>query len=196
MNNPNRPQKGDAIKTDPIRSKRAISNIKKHLADEPRNLCLFTLGINTAFRASELLSITVGQVRGVSPGDSLEVKQKKNKRYRTVTLNATAVAAIHTWLSAPGAPTDDDQYIFQGQRGTLTVSSVSKLVKRWCNDAGLKGNYASHSLRKTWGYWQRVGRGTSVPLLMQAYGHSTEAQTLKYLGIQAEEIQAIYDLEL
>lgn len=45
--NPHRPRKGDSIRVEPIRSKRHIANIKKILADKPRDLCLFTLGINT-----------------------------------------------------------------------------------------------------------------------------------------------------
>ena len=70
------------------------------------------------------------------------------------------------------------------------------MVKTWCQRAGLKGNYASHTLRKTWGYWQRIERNTPIPLLMEAFGHATQQQTLRYLGIQSEEIAAIYELEL
>jgi hypothetical protein len=51
-------------------------------------------------------------------------------------------------------------------------------------------------LRKTWGYWQRLERGTAIPLLMEAFGHATQQQTLAYLGIQSNEIAAIYELEL
>jgi hypothetical protein len=39
-------------------------------------------------------------------------------------------------------------------------------------------------------------RGTAVPLLMEAFGHATQQQTLAYLGIQADEIAKIYDMEL
>ena len=64
MNNPNHPKKGSSIKVEPIRQKAAIERIKAHLLHEGkyRDYCLFVLGINTAFRANELLSITVGQV--------------------------------------------------------------------------------------------------------------------------------------
>ena len=68
------------------------------LADNPRDLCLFTLGINTAYRANELLSITVGQVDYLAPGDRLDLKQTKNKKNRATTLNATVIEAIDNWL--------------------------------------------------------------------------------------------------
>jgi len=40
------------LKVEPIRDKRAIGRIKKMLRDHPRDLCLFVLGMNTAFRAN------------------------------------------------------------------------------------------------------------------------------------------------
>ena len=73
--NTNRPKKGSSIKVEPIRQTKEIKRIKKLLSDTPRDLCLFTLGINTAYRANELLSIRVGQVDYLSVGDPLEVKQ-------------------------------------------------------------------------------------------------------------------------
>ena len=77
--NPNHPKLGDTIKVEPIRTVQAIYKIKSQLAGQPRNYCLFVLGINTAYRASELLSIRVGHVAHLLPGDRLEVKQKNNQ---------------------------------------------------------------------------------------------------------------------
>ena len=55
------------------------------------------------------------------------------------------------------------------------------------------GNYGSHSLRKTWGYWQYMsGNARTMPLLMEAFGHSSQKQTLDYLCIQAKDIEEIY----
>ena len=73
--NPHRPPPGSVLKVEPIHDKKAISRIKKLLRDHPRDLCLFVLGMNTAFRANELLSLQVGQVRSLLSGDVLSVKQ-------------------------------------------------------------------------------------------------------------------------
>lgn len=197
IKNPNHPKKGEAIKVEPIRDKKAIERIKKQLRDSPRDLCLFVLGINTAYRANELLAIKVGDVRHLQPGDVLTRKQSKTNKYRGVVLNPSAQMAIQTWLrSEPGQRLTDTDYLFTGKRGVLQVSTVSTMVKTWCQNVGLKGNYGSHSLRKTWGYWQRKERGTAIPLLMEAFRHATQRQTLDYLGIEANEIAEIYDLEL
>ncbi|MCY7272454.1 MAG: tyrosine-type recombinase/integrase [Phormidesmis sp. CAN_BIN44] len=195
--NPNHPKPGSSIKVEPIRDKKAIQRIKKLLRDHPRDLCLFTLGINTAFRANELLAIKVGAVRHLQPGDVLERKQSKTNKYRGVILNPSAQSAIQAWLtSEKGQSLSDVDYLFTGKRGVLSVPTVSTMVKTWCQNVGLKGNYGSHTLRKTWGYWQRKERGTAIPLLMEAFRHATQRQTLEYLGIEANEIAEIYALEL
>jgi integrase len=111
-----------------------------------------------------------------------------------VTLNATAVAADSSLVSERGI--EGRGLPLQGATRLSDVETMSTRVKTWCQDVGLKGNYGSHTLRKTWGYWQRLERGTAIPLLMEAFGHATQQQTLAYLGIQSNEIAAIYELEL
>lgn len=190
----NHPAKGSAIKVEPIRDKNTIMMIKKNLQNQPRNLCLFTLGINTAYRAGELLSLRVSDVADVQVGESLEIKQSKTNEYRRATLNRTAYHALQSWLKVHPDLSPDAPLFVSARGGVISVSYVSQLVKRWCKDAGLTGNYASHTLRKTWGYQQRMEHGGEgiVPLLMRAFGHSSEAQTLEYLCIQPEEISDLY----
>ena len=191
--NPHRPRKGDSIRVEPIRSKKHIANIKKILADKPRDLCLFTLGINTAFRANELLSIKVGEVRYVGVGDTLTLKQRKTQKYRSVVLNDNVVESIKHHLRI--ASLSDEEALFTGLRGCLTVPTVNRLVKTWCASVGLKGNYGSHSMRKTWGYWQRQN-GADILNLVEAFGHATQRQTMAYLGLQPEDVMKLYDLNL
>lgn len=195
--NPNHPDQGATIKVEPIRDVKAIRRIKKILIDKPRDLCLFTFGINTAYRANEILSVRIGQVAHLQAGNVLDLKQRKTKKYRNVTMNKTVIDAIDNWLKHHPRSLDDDAPLFIGQRGNqITVPYTNNLVKLWCQNVGLKGNYGSHTLRKTWGYQQRVQRNTPIPLLMEAFGHTTQKQTLEYLCIQADEISELFDMEL
>ena len=206
--NANHPKLGDTIKVEPIQTVNAINNLKKYLAPSPRNLALFVVGINTAYRASELLSIRIGQVRHLRPGDRLEVNQRKTKKYRAVTVNKACFDALQSLLvhldrKALQAKdltwVDDESFLFAGRQTNtaLTVSTLNNLVKDWCRQVKLNGNFGSHSLRKTWGYMQRTKQDTPVTLLMQAFGHASQQQTLSYLCIQDEEIESIYtSLEL
>jgi len=195
--NPNHPKKGSTIKVEPIRRVRDIKRIKKRLENAPRDLCIFTLGINTAYRASELLSIKVGDVAHLGVGDRFELKQQKTKKYRATTFNQTVVSAIQAWIKLHPDPRPKTPLFVSRKSGSaLTVSTFGNMVKGWCRETGMKGNFGSHSLRKTWGYHQRVQNKAAVPLLMEAFGHATQQQTLEYLCIQSEEIQELYALEL
>ena len=195
--NRNHPAKGSSIKVEPIRSLEGISAIKTLLADNPRDLCLFTFGINTAYRAGEILSLSVDQVEHLQAGDRLEIKQSKTGKYRATTLNGTVIRSIENWLAEhPNPVSDAPLFISRTGKKALKVSSVNAMIKGWCAEVGLHGNYGTHSMRKTWGYHQRVQMDRPIPLLMAAYGHASQAQTLDYLCIQEDEIRDLYDLEL
>ena len=190
-NNPNHPRKGSTIKVEPIRHLKDIKSIKRLLQDSPRDFCLFTLGINTNLRASDLLAITAGMVRNE---EELVLKERKTGKERRITLNPITQKAIRRLLDS--REYDDDDRLFQGQRGPLTVPTVNRLVKGWCKAINLRGNYGSHTLRKTFGYHQRVTFGRGLPELMTVFNHSTQRQTLDYLCVQPEEIKDIYLNEL
>jgi hypothetical protein len=81
--NPNHPKKGSSIKVEPIKKLKDIRSIKKLLADHPRNLCLFTIGINTNLRASDLFSLTVGQVRQLKAGDEMGSEGAQGRQAQT-----------------------------------------------------------------------------------------------------------------
>jgi len=219
MPNPNHPAAGSQIKVEPIRDLKDIKSIKKLLADTPRDLALFTIGINTSLRASDLVRLTVGQLRTLKPMGELELKERKTGNLRRISINRACIEVIagqvkHLTHECAAESNDshpslidthplsvypiDAQPFFASRRGggALTVSSVHRLVKGWCRSINLKGNYGSHTLRKTWGYHQRVTYGQALPVLCEVLGHSTQRQTLTYLCIQAEEIRSVYANEL
>jgi integrase len=190
----NHPKKGSRVKVEPIRQMKDIQNIKKLLVDKPRDRCLFILGINTNLRASDLLGITAGQVRGMKPGDDLEIKERKTGKLRRITLNKACISGINNLLVT--RPYQDEDHLFQGQRGPITVSYLNRLVKGWAKALNLRGNYGSHTLRKTFGYIKHTVQGASLPELMVCFNHSTQRQTLDYLCIQEVAIRNIYMNEI
>lgn len=184
--------KGEMVTEEPIRSLEAIKHIKGMLYTENRrDYALFVVGINTAFRCGDLVSITVGDVRGKKAGDDVVVREEKTGKLRRVTLNDNSAEAIDRLLRTIPEANDHD-FLFSGQRGKMSVSYVNRLVKRWCSEAGLNGQFGSHTLRKTWGYHQRVTFGSDIEHLMLAYNHSSPRQTLTYLCIQPDEMKEIY----
>jgi integrase len=191
--NPNRPKVGESIKVEPIRKKSEIRRIRELLCKNPSHLCLFSVGINTGFRISDILQITVSMVKDLQIGGEISIKEKKTGKIRKVNINEGVLKDIQNLLDSKKECVGDDDFLFTNQRNKpFTTPYVSTMVKKWAASIGLKGNYASHSLRKTFGYHQRKSFGVSLPILVDIFNHSSQKQTLDYLCIQPEEKKSVY----
>ena len=189
--NPNHPEKGSKLKVDPITSLKDIANLKKLLEDNPRDLALFVLGINTNLRAIDLVQIEAEQFIHAKAGDELVLEEQKTAKGRRITLNETVIKAVRPW--AVQCRDEERVYLFTARNGGhMAPNYVNKLVKKWCEKINLKGQYGSHTLRKTFGYHQRVTFGVDIPTLMEIFNHSSQKQTLDYLCVQPEEIKDVY----
>ena len=196
--NPNHPCKGARLWADPIRSVADIERVKAHLVGHARNHAIFTVGINTNLRASDIVKLTVGDVIDLKSGQVFMNREQKTSRYIARAANPAVVAAISRLLAEHPRRHDLKAPLFISQRNCpLTVPTLSRLVKSWCAAAGIgHGKYSSHTLRKTWAY--HALRTFNVPfhLVSAALGHRDHATTLTYLGIQVEEIVAAFMHEL
>jgi integrase len=193
----NHPQKGSRIKVDPIKDMKHIKSIKKLLAGQRRNFAIFTVGININLRASDLLKLTVGDLKYIEVGKNFEIREKKTKKTRNITINKNVHTAIQNLLATMPDATDSD-FLFQSRKGggALTVPTLNALVKNWTAMINLRGNYGSHTLRKTFGYIHRTVFNTDIPTLMDMFNHSNQKQTLDYLCIQPDEIKNAYMCEI
>jgi len=189
---------------EPIRDIEDINKIKELLLHRKRkqHYCLFIIGINTNLRPVDISRITVDMVRNLMPGDDLVIKEKKTGKLRRITLNRICYEAIQMVLKEYGKACGDYPLIRSNKRGkngeplALQTKSICKLVKSWCKKIGLEGNYGAYTLRKTWGYHQRKTFGVDIPTLMVCFNHSSQEQTLRYLGIQPDEVKKVYLNEL
>ena len=80
--NSNHPKKGEKTRVEPITELKDIRSIKKMLHDNPRDLALLTMGINTNLRASDLCRISVGMVKDLKVGDELIIFEQKTGKER------------------------------------------------------------------------------------------------------------------
>lgn len=183
--------------TEPLKSREQLDAVRAVLTNT-RDHCLFTLGVNAAFRGGDLLALNVGDVRNLRVGDELVLKEQKTAKRRAVTLNAACVQALQALVAerlGAGATDNSALFVSQKQGNRLTIVSLSRMWKHWCSLAGLSGTFASHTARKTFGYLNRVERKIPMEVLQKAYGHSSGAITLTYLCIQDEELKDLYSGE-
>jgi len=175
-----------------IKLKKDIEAIKQLLSDKPRDFLLFVMGINNGIRASDLLKIKVGDVVHLKSGQALKIREKKTKKMNILVINKPVYKALQNYL-VKLEPTDDD-FLFRSRKGEnkpLTVMSLNNLIKTWTKAINLKGNYGTHSLRKTWGYHQRVTHGIGFEVIAERFMHSSPKTTMRYLGIDKEEVHGI-----
>lgn len=189
--NKNHPVKGSSTIVDPFRDEKDIKAIRKLLSDNPRNHLLFVMGINNGLRVGDLLKLKVRDVKHMKPGDSINIREGKTGKLNILVINKT-VHKVMTQHIADGRISDDD-YLFKSKKGghPLTIQAVNASIKKWASAINLKGNYGAHSLRKTWGYIQRINYGVGFEVICKRFNHQSPAVTMRYLGISDKEVQNI-----
>lgn len=182
----NHPKKGDVLKADPIRNLAAVKKIKDALSSRPRDFALFTVGVNSALRGSDLVRLRKSEIEHLSPGDHITIRIEKTDKLLQVTLNETALNALK-----PLFETAENDYLFPSEKTKQPISRahLGKMVKQWCKESGLNGRFCSHTLRKTWGNIQYFTFKTPLSVISQALGHADERVTRAYLGIQPGDIK-------
>ena len=191
VRNPNHPKKGSRIAVDPIRRLEDIKAIKSILSDKPRDLLLFSLGINNGIRMGDLLRLKVKKVRHLKENESTDILEEKTGKYNILMVNKYVYKALRNYLEK--FDLDDEDYLFPSRKrkNHLLVPSVNALIKKWTKAINLNGNYGAHTLRKTFGFIHRTVHGTSWEILADRFNHSTPAVTRHYLGITKDEVKNI-----
>lgn len=186
--NTNHPKKGSSIRVDPIRKVEDITAIKEMLKDMPRDLFLFTLGVNNGLRVGDLLRLKVKDISYLNLNEYTAIREGKTQKQNYLMMNQSSYSAMQNYLSKVN-PKDDD-YVFSSKKTKrpITIQRVNALVKSWCKAIGLKGNYGAHSLRKSWGYHQRMYYGKGFELIAMRFKHSNPAITMRYLGLESKEV--------
>jgi integrase len=191
MTNSNHPKKGQSITVEPIRSLKDIRRIKRRLKDNPRDLLLFTMGINNGLRIGDLLRLKIRNVIDLEPGQTLKIKEQKTGKTNVLMINKEVHKVLRSYLESIKGY-DEVDYLFQSRKGQnrpIGKAYVNQKMKEWTK--GLRGNYGTHSLRKTFGYIQRTEFGVGFEILCKRFGHSNPSITMRYLGIEDKEVNGI-----
>jgi len=178
--------KGKITTTEPLKSLEDVAKVRHAIQDDPRSLALFSLGVNSALRASDMLNLKRDDLKG----NQLLLREKKTGKLRHLVINAPTLAAINAYLATRK---DDLEWLFAGQRGKLTHGYLGALTKSWFKKAGIEAErIACHSLRKTFVRINHSEFGVPLSTMMHTLNHSSERQTLQYCGLLGEDVAAVY----
>jgi integrase len=189
---------------EPIKDKTQIENIKKCLknghgkyAGSLRDWLLFTLGINSGLRISDLLKLTVEDVEGM---DRISVKEKKTGKAKDFPLSDNCKTAIVEYLTAtkltPGHLFRSRNLGFYGATKSISRQQAYDIINSAARDTGIitKSNgvkIGCHSLRKTFGF-HAYNNGVPIEVIQKLMNHSSPAVTLSYIGITKQTLDSVY----
>ena len=133
-----------------IETREEWDRISSVLRDHPRDLLLFQLAIQLGVPVQHLLQLKVRDIKNKKPGERLCIPIPGTKQVHSEILPKTVCLACHRFLKETGL--SGDEYLFKSRKGKgpLTIQSVSRLVKKWFQNAGLEGFGGITSLHKTW----------------------------------------------
>lgn len=176
----------DMNEVQPIKNKRDIERIKKALASNPRNLLLFIIGINTALRISDILTL---RIRDISD-THLTITEKKTGKRRRFIINEAIRSAFRDLMPNDASPND---WLFPSRKGSKPIGRVQawRILNKAAEDVGVNIPIGTHSLRKTFAY-HAYNSGVALPLLMRILNHSSQRETLRYIGIESEQIDDVF----
>lgn len=146
---------------EPVRDCKKIAQIKNMLRGERRfrDLLLFTVWINTALRVSDLLCLRIGHFMDDRQAirKHFQIKEQKRGKRHEVSINASIRETFWEYLAAyPNIVSDPQHFLFFNTKTDDFTEPIGrgqtwKVITAICRQVGLRGNFGTHRLRKTWG---------------------------------------------
>ena len=174
----------------PIRDMNTVMDIARYLKqNNERDYVMFTTGIYSGLRVSDILKLRVKDVRGK---DYIAMREKKTKKEKRFIINKNLKKILEAWTRGK----DDLQYLLENPATHRPISRQ----RAWevMRDAGEEFgvyNLGTHTMRKTFAYHMYQANHHAV-MLMKLFNHSDIHVTLRYIGVEQDETdQAISKLD-
>lgn len=167
----------------PIRSLEKIEDMKwslKHWCSE-RDYILFLLGINSGLRVSDLLKLTVMEVRRKQ---KITVREGKTRKTRDIYLT-NIYAELNAYID-----TLNSVWLFPSRKGNKPISRIQayRQLNKASEMVDMPDGIGTHTMRKTFGYWH-YKQFKDIAELQNILNHSHPQITLDYIGITDEQIE-------
>lgn len=186
----------------PIRQVNDLENIKnyyKKVKQSPRNELLVVLGLNTALRISDILSLTWNAVydfeRECYRKHIVLTEQKTEKRSQ-IYINRSVLEELRNYrahLEYHHKVITPETFLFSHSNKNVPITRVQafRIIKQIATYYELPEIISCHSLRKTFGYhaWKQ---GIPPVLLVTVFNHSSFQITKRYLGIEQDDKDNIF----
>ena len=171
---------------EPIRNKKDIKKVEKFLAKRnKRDLLLFVMGTITGLRISDILALNVMDVKNK---DYIDIIEKKTGKYKKILLNEKIKNMLEVYTENKQIEEPLFKTIYENR---MERTYAYRVVNRACRKVGIQERIGTHTLRKTFGY-HHYHKFKDVALLQKIFNHYSPSVTLRYIGIDQEEINNSY----
>ena len=169
----------------PIRDLDVIHAIQEDLKNTNyRNYLIFEIGIYIGIRISDILNI---KVKDVKNRDNLKVTDIKTGQEKLMPIQPHLKKEINKYIE--DVELNDYDYLFKSRkRKTKPITRVQayNILRKIAKKYKLE-NIGTHTLRKTFGY-HFYKNTNDVALLMTIFNHSDPSITLRYIGIEQDNV--------
>jgi len=157
---------------------------------------IWKIGLNTALRISDLLALTMDDVRKLDPAaPALNLVEIKTGKPRKIMINQTCLQVMQRRLAEHAK----DKYLFQSEavnidrrkKQPISRRSVGRVFEKVGQKIAPRLQLGTHSMRKTRGY-AMFEAGRSIESICKVLNHSTPAVTMRYIGIDQRDIDQSY----
>ncbi len=170
---------------EPIRSIEDLRKVENILSKNKRNLLFFTLGTNCGLRISDILSLNVGDVRNKT---HIQLVEKKTGKFKKFPINAKLKPMFEDFTKNKNP---DEPLFITIFKHRLERVAAYYIIKNACEEAGIEERVGTHTMRKTFGY-HHYQRFKDVAMLQKMFNHSSPQITLRYIGIEQDQIDESY----
>ena len=171
---------------EPIRNKKDIHRVEKVLLKQnQRDLLLFVMGTNCGLRISDILRLNVGDVKDKT---HIQITEKKTGKFKKFLINSKLKPMLEEYTK--GRKKEEPLFLSHwGHR--LNRVTAYYTIRKACEKAGLQEKIGTHSMRKTFGY-HHYQQFKDVVILQKIFNHSSPQITLRYIGIEQDQIDLSY----
>ncbi len=178
--------RGDKVNVvEPIRSVDLIRDISLFLKTKSeRNYIMFLLGIYSGLRISDILKL---KVKDVKNKNSISLREQKTDKQRIFVINPYLKKELKKYIDDNHLPSD--QYLIkrQGKRNASISRVRAYEILREAAQYFRIDNIGTHTMRKTFGYHFYL-QTKDVVTLQKIFNHAHPVMTLRYIGIEQDEI--------
>lgn len=173
---------------EPIRNLTDVRKVENYLKKGrygARNLLLFTIGTNCGLRISDILALNV---RDVKDRNFIQITEKKTGKAKKFPINSKLKPMLEEFTKDRR---NNEPLFISVFKKRMERTAAYRIINTACKSVRVEAKTGTHTMRKTFGY-HHYKKFKDIAMLQKIFNHSSSEVTLRYIGIEQEQIEESY----